>query len=198
MIATVRDDPAVVDLVERARVGEQQAWDEIVERYAPLVWATCRRHGLIGADADDVGACVWLRLVEGLAGLREPAALPGWIATTTRRECLHLLRGKRRQIPAELQDVTDTATPASDEWLLGQERHIALRAAFGQLSERCRGLLSMLFREPPATYVEISEATGMAVGAIGPTRQRCLDRLRATPEFTALLDDPPPGRTDRS
>ena len=197
MIATVRDDPAVVDLVERARGGDRSAWDEIVERYAPLVWSTCRRFNLTGADVDDVGACVWLRLVEGLATLREPAALPGWLATTTRRECLHLLRGKRRQVPAELQDSVDDTAPASDEWLLGQERQIALRSAFGTLSDRCRELLSMLFREPPASYAEISEAMDMPIGAIGPSRQRCLKRLRDTPEFTALLDEPPDG-TDRS
>lgn len=196
MIATVRDDPAVVDLVERARGGDSAAWNAIVERYAPLVWSVCRRHGLTGADADDVGAAVWLRLVEGLAALREPAALPGWLATTTRRECLAVLRARQRQIPVEHDDLADEATPASDEWLLGQERQIALRAAFGRLSERCRQLLGLLFREPPATYAQISAELGMAVGAIGPNRQRCLDRLRATPEFVALAD-PPSARTDR-
>lgn len=188
MIATVRDDPAVIDLVERARAGERVAWDEIVERYSPLVWSLCRRHGLSGADTDDVGAAVWLRLVEGLGVLREPAALPGWLATTTRRECLAVLRGRQRQLPVEHENFADEATPASDEWLLGQERHIALRSAFARLGDRCRELLALLFREPPATYAEISAELDMAVGAIGPTRQRCLDRLRAMPELVALED----------
>lgn len=188
MIATVRDDPTVVDLVERARNGDRSAWDEIVERYSPLVWSKCRQYGLTGADADDVGAAVWLRLVEGLAALREPAALPGWLGTTTYRECLHVLRTKQRQIPVEHDDLSDATLPESDEWLLKQERQIALRSSFGRLSDRCRQLLGMLFREPPATYAEISAELGMAVGAIGPNRQRCLDRLRAMPEFTALID----------
>ena len=78
----MRDDPTVVDLVTRARDGEKSAWDELVERYAPLVFSVCRRYRLAPPDIDDVGQSVWLRLVEHLPGLREPAALPGWIATT--------------------------------------------------------------------------------------------------------------------
>src|SRR5919197_5985614 len=101
MIVTMRDDPLVVALVERARGGDQGAWDAIVARYATLVWSVCRRHGLSGSDAEDVGASVWLRLVERLGTIREPAALPGWIATTTRHECLHALRVAGRQTPVE-------------------------------------------------------------------------------------------------
>ena len=88
----MRDDPAVIALVKRARDGDSRAWDQLVERYAPLVWSVCRRYRLSPADCDDVGAGVWLRLVEGLPSLREPAALPGWVATVTRRECLRFLR----------------------------------------------------------------------------------------------------------
>lgn len=200
MIAAVRDDPAVVELVERASGGDRTAWDELVQRYAPLVWSLCRRHGLAGADADDVGAVVWLRLVEKLADLREPAALPGWLATTTRRECLQALRARQRQIPVDHEDLgalSDDRVADSDEWLLTQERHIALRAAYAQLPERCRRLLALLFREPPATYTEISAELDLAVGAIGPNRQRCLARLRAAPELTALAD-PPRATMDRS
>ncbi len=75
----------VTDLVTRARNGDQQAWDALVERYAPLIWSICRRHRLAGADADDVGQGVWLQLAEQLDRVRDPAALPGWLATTTRR-----------------------------------------------------------------------------------------------------------------
>jgi RNA polymerase sigma factor (sigma-70 family) len=188
MIATMRDDPTVVELVERARDGDQSAWDQIIERYAPLVWSVCRRLGLSGPDADDVGAAVWLRLVEKLDGLREPAALPGWLATTTRRECLGLLRAKNRQLPVDDERIPDQEGPASDEWLLKQEMHIALRAAFAELSERCRQLLSMLFSDPPTPYAKIAEKLGMTVGGIGPNRQRCLERLRGNPAIAALLD----------
>ena len=81
------DDPSVTDLVTRASNGEQQAWDALVERYDPLVWSICRRHGLSDADVRDVGQSVWLQLVEQLGQLRPPAALPGWLADTTEREC---------------------------------------------------------------------------------------------------------------
>ena len=97
----MRDDPTVVDLVTRARDGDKDAWDELVERYAPLLWSVCRRYRLSPADAEDVGQSVWLRLVEHLPGLRESAALPGWIATTTQRECYRLLRASSRVEPVD-------------------------------------------------------------------------------------------------
>jgi RNA polymerase sigma factor (sigma-70 family) len=188
MIGLVHDDLSVVDLVERARDGDQTAWDRIVERYAPLVWSLCQRYHLARADADDVGACVWLRLVEKLDTIREPAALPGWLATTTRRECLRLLQAKNRELPVEdNQRLVDDANPAADAWLLEQERLIALRLAYGDLSERCRQLLKLLFTDPVTPYDEISAILGMPVGAIGPTRQRCLGKLRASPVLAAVV-----------
>ena len=88
----VRDDPSVVALVTRAAGADERAWNELVDRYAPLVWSICVRYQLGGADIEDVGQTVWLGLVEQLANekLREPAALPGWLATTTQRECLRV------------------------------------------------------------------------------------------------------------
>ena len=83
----MRDHPCVTDLVTRAGKGDQQAWDALVERYAPLIWSICRRHRLSDADAEDVGQSVWLQLVSHLGTVRDPAALPGWLATTTQREC---------------------------------------------------------------------------------------------------------------
>jgi len=185
----MRDDPTVLALVARARAGEQAAWDEIVERYAPLVWSACARFGLSGPDVDDVAANVWLRLVERLGTIRDPAALPGWLATTTRNECLQLLRAKHRQVPTDSEELPDAETPASDQWLLTQERHIALRAAFAALSERCVALLTLLFADPPTPYAEISRRLGIPAGGIGPTRLRCLESLRAHP-LIAALDEP--------
>jgi RNA polymerase sigma factor (sigma-70 family) len=184
----MRNDPTVVALVERARAGERDAWDQIVRRYAPLVWAVCRRLGVFGSEADDVAASVWLRLVERLATIREPAALPGWIATTTRRECLQVLRARGRTVPVEQDRLPSQADAASDEWLLTQERHLALRIAFADLPDRCRHLLSMLFRDPPTPYAEISRTLGLKVPSIGPTRMRCLGKLRGSPSILALMD----------
>jgi DNA-directed RNA polymerase specialized sigma24 family protein len=90
----MRDDPVVTGLVTRARNGEEKAWDALVERYAPLIWSICRRHRLGGAD--DAGQRVWLQLVDHLDKVRDPAALPGRLATTTRRECGRVQRAAHR------------------------------------------------------------------------------------------------------
>src|SRR5258708_8427456 len=93
---SMRDDLSVIALVARVSDGDQRAWDELVERYSPLVWSICFRYQLTRQDIDDVGQSVWLLLVEQVGKLREPAALPGWIATTTKRECLRALRTSLR------------------------------------------------------------------------------------------------------
>jgi RNA polymerase sigma factor (sigma-70 family) len=185
----VRDDPAVVELVVRARDGDADAWDAIVQRYAALVWGICRRYGLSRADAEDAGGGVWLLLVEHLPRLREPAALPGWIATTTRRECLRLQGARARTVPVDAPDVLDALgppAPSVDEALLAEERRHALRTAFAELQERCRQLLTLLFADPPPPYQDISAQLGIPVGAIGPNRKRCLDRLRRSPALARL------------
>jgi len=92
----MRDDPSVVALVARAAGSDQDAWNELVERYAPLVWTICTRYRLSSHDIEDVGQNVWLLLVEQLGKLREPAALPGWLATTTSRECLRVVTAAQR------------------------------------------------------------------------------------------------------
>lgn len=187
----MRDDPSVVALVTRARAGDKAAWDEIVERYAPLVWSICVAFRLSRADADDVGQTVWLSLVEQLPRLREPAALPGWLATATRRECLRCAHGaERRQrlgLRLDQEALADEHAPAPDRNLLDAERNAALMAGLRQLGGRCRELLAMLMREPPVSYAEIGAKLSMPVGAIGPTRARCLAKLRRTPSVAALI-----------
>jgi RNA polymerase sigma factor (sigma-70 family) len=185
----VRDDPSVTGLVVRARAGDQSAWDELVERYTPLVWAICRRHRLRGPEADDVGQSVWLRLVEQIGALRQPAALPGWLATTTRRECLRVTRVAGRRESAERPLDAEPAGDAEamvEEELIQAERRAALRAAFARLPLPCRRLLSLLMRDPPLPYAEISTRLDTPVGSIGPNRARCLARLRRAPELTDL------------
>ncbi|NUW29838.1 sigma-70 family RNA polymerase sigma factor [Nonomuraea sp. SMC257] len=182
----MRDDPIVIALVTRARKGDQGAWNELVERYLPLVWSICRRYRLSRPDADDVAQTVCLRLVEHLAVLRVPAALPGWLAVTTQRECVRLLRAVRRREVTEqpmnddLAD-DDEATAMIEQELERAERHAALRAAFAQLPAMCRELLTLLMRDPPLPYAEIGRRLGTPVGGIGPRRARCLDRLRQSP-----------------
>jgi RNA polymerase sigma factor (sigma-70 family) len=187
----MRNDPQVIDLVTRASSGDRSAWDALVDRYYPLIWSICHRWQLDRTDAEDVGQAVWLRLVEQLDNLRDPAALPGWIATTTQRECHRVRRSGCRlttggQVDAaELPDVQ--AATAEDELLMA-ERHAALRAAFMDLPPACQELLGLLITDPPTPYAEISAKLGMRIGSIGPSRSRCLDRLRRHPAIAALID----------
>jgi RNA polymerase sigma factor (sigma-70 family) len=184
-------DSAVADLVAGARNGEQRAWDALVERFAPLIWSVCRKYRLGDADAEDVGQNVWLRLVDQLDRVRDPAALPGWLATTTRRECARVRRGAPGAPAAgygpDAGSLPDGHAGAADAGLLAAERHAALRAALAGLPPGGRQLIAMLTADPPVPYAEISARLGIAVGSIGPTRARYLDRLRRHPAIAALI-----------
>ena len=175
-------DPDLISMVERAKGGDKAAWDEIVDRFSTLVWSVCHKYRLSEPDAEDVNGTVWLRLIENLAGLREPAALPGWLATTTARACIEVYRRNKRQIPRDTMDMTiPDGAPGTAHRLLMEEQQDALRAAFARLSDRCRQLLQMLFAEPPVAYAQVSSSIDIPIGAIGPTRRRCLAKLRADP-----------------
>jgi RNA polymerase sigma factor (sigma-70 family) len=187
----MRDDPIVTGLVTRARNGDQQAWDALVERYAPLVWSICRRYPLGNADAQDVSQAVWLRLVGQLGSLRDPAAIPGWLATTTQRECARAVRTARSPGPAalapEIENIPDVETGMAEQELLIAERHAALREAFSHLPPCCQQLIALLIEDPPVPYAQISARLGIPVGSIGPSRRRCLDKLHRHPAIAALI-----------
>ena len=189
---TVRAGPSVNDLVTRAKKGDKQAWDALVERFAPLIWAVCRRHRLSSADADDVSQRVWLQLMSQLDKVRDPAALPGWLATTTRRECGRVLRPAREPLAAgyalDAETLSDEQAATAEQELLAAERHAALCEAFADLPPDCQRLIALLTADPPVPYAEISTRLGIPVGSIGPTRRRCLDKLRRHPAIAALID----------
>ncbi len=188
----VRAGPSVNDLVARAKKGDKQAWDALVDRYAPLIWSICRRHQLSSADADDAGQRVWLQLVSHLDKVRDPAALPGWLATTTRRECGKIRQATRRsQVLVRALDagqIPGQATGMAEQELLAAERHAALREAFTRLPPCCQRLIALLNEDLPVPYAEISARLGIPVGSIGPTRSRCLDKLRRDPAIAALIN----------
>jgi RNA polymerase sigma factor (sigma-70 family) len=183
----------VAGLVIRARDGDGHAWDQLVERFVPLVWSICRRYRLSQADAEDVNQTVWLVLVEQLDKLREPAALPGWLATATRREALRVQGAARKYetmgSDADIETAADSSAPPIEQEILAAERQAALRAAFAELPSRCQRLLSMLMADPPRSYAEISQSIPIPVGSIGPQRSRCLDRLRRSPVLTAMFSE---------
>ena len=192
-------DRTTAELVDAARSGDSSAWDELVQRYAGLVMATCRRLRLAEADALDVSQTVWLRLVEHLPALREPAALPGWLVTTARNEGLRVLqRPARTSLLGEDDDTLVAPDDPVDADLLAAERRSALRRAFASLPPSWQALAVLLVADPPLAYAEISRRLGIPVGSIGPTRARILDRLRQDPVLVALLgeqdDSPSPAR----
>jgi RNA polymerase sigma factor (sigma-70 family) len=185
------DDPVVTGLLTQAKDGDRQAWDALIDRYAPLVWSICRRHRLEAADAQDAAQTVWLKLVDHLDKIRDPAALPGWLATTTQHECGRILRTVRRSGHAGhalAETIADDHARAAEQDLVAAGRYAALRGAFGQLPPGCQQLLALLTADPPVPYAEISARLGIPVGSIGPTRRRCLDKLRRHPAIAALIN----------
>lgn len=179
-------------LVMAARNGERAAWDALVDRLSRLVWAVTHTFGLDPQDGADVAQIAWMRLAEHIDRLQDPGAVGTWIATTTRRECITVLRQRARVQPTDVDALTDVMTsPAVDATVLTSERDRLLWVAFGQLSERCRRLLRLAVADKQGGYDEISAVLDMPIGSIGPTRQRCLDSLRqllASAGITSLSD----------
>jgi RNA polymerase sigma factor (sigma-70 family) len=178
------DTTPTAQLVAEAICGDTAAWDALVERYSRLVWAVARSFRLSNADAADVTQTTWLRLVEKLDTIKDPDHLAGWLATTAKREALRILRLAGRESPAfeETEEL-----PGPDEWLAQDPETLALLddeyrrlwRAYAGLSESCRTLLWLVTVVPLGSYAEVSAALGMPIGSIGPTRNRCLDRLRS-------------------
>jgi len=178
-------------LLEAARRGEEAAWNALVSRFTPLVRATARGYRLSERDAEDVAQVVWLRLLENFGRLREPRALPGWIATTARRESIRVARGHARTPLVEEPDDATQALgdhPDVDTGLLHAEAVQAVRSGLAELSPAQRDLLLLLAADPPLSYRQISAMLDMPVGSIGPTRARCLARLGATAAVSRYVD----------
>ena len=184
-------DSSVSALVARVCDGDQEAWNELIDRYSPLVWSICQRYQLSRQDADDVGQSVWLLLVENIASLREAAALPGWLSTTTKREIFRVLRVARRHdhddLPPDGQIPGDADAATIEGELIVAERNAALRAAFAELQPNCHNLLSLLMNDPPLAYSDVSAMLDIPVGSIGPKRARCLERLRRSPHLAQII-----------
>jgi RNA polymerase sigma factor (sigma-70 family) len=159
-------------LVEAARDGDAGAWQELVDRYAGLVLGVARKCRLSPHDVDDVYQVVWIRLVENLGRIRRPERLAGWLAVTTRREAIRVQNTRRgTSLYAEPAD------PSAEEVALDELDDAEVLDALHTLDEKCRELLRLAIVEE-RSYHEIADALDMAMGSIGPSRQRCLDRLR--------------------
>ncbi len=171
----------IAEMLNAAREGSEDALGQIVTELSPLLWHVARAAGLTASEAEDVVQTVWMRLLSHLDGIRTSAALAGWLVVTTRREAWRVRAAGRRQLPADhdwLAALPDSG-PDSEEQVIIDDQRRALWVAIGQLSRRCQELLRIVAFVPRPDYQAVAAELGMAVGSIGPTRGRCLAKLRA-------------------
>ena len=181
-------------LVAAASKGSRSAWEELVDAYFGLIWSIARNHRLSDGDAHDVNQTTWLRLVEHIDRLSDPSRVGPWLATTARRESLRVLRQAKRQVllaeweDGEVPDLIDLTNIDVGAAVIQAEQAEEVRAALQQLTPRDQALMGLLMLDPAPSYEEVSAALGMPVGSIGPTRGRCLVRLRAIIDSRSAAD----------
>ena len=180
--------PELGALVTAALARDEDAWRTLVDTVKGVAWKVIYSYDMNEHDRKDVFAATFFRLHEHLGSIREPAKLPGWIATTARNEALASFRRNRRSVPTDELPLRPMDDPDHDESMLDDELHRAVRAALGRLTPHQQSLMRLLTTDPPLSYDEISEALGIPRGSIGPMRQRCLERLRKSPELAAFGD----------
>ncbi len=174
-------DLEVARLVRQAATGDKHAWERLVDQYSRLIWSITREFKLVESDAADVVQTTWMRLIEHIDRLQHPERVGSWLAATARNECLRNLAARKRIVLAH--EVASFDAPAEDEpevdeALLAEERAEVVRDAMAHLPRRWQRLLELLMADPPVSYAEISDELGLPIGSIGPTRGRCLARLR--------------------
>jgi RNA polymerase sigma factor (sigma-70 family) len=172
--------PDIAGLVRHAAAGDKVAWERLVDQYSRLIWAITRDFRLAEIDAADVVQTTWLRLLEHISRIEYPERIGSWLATTARHECLRHLAASKRVMLVDDHDATfgHSQQPDAEERLLAGERAQEVREAVSTLPTRSQQLLELLMADPPVSYTEISHQLGLPIGSIGPTRGRCLERLR--------------------
>lgn len=187
---TIDDDEFVAGCLR----GEQAAWDGLIDRYAALIYSVPLKYGFSEADAADVFQTVCLILVEKLVSVRTPRGLAAWIITTTSRECLAVVRKQRREHSRSAGDGSLEAAVGlidprrlPEEEILSLERQHLVRTAVSQLSDNCRRLVEAFFSDvadpdaasvKPTSYQQLADSLGVPMNSLGPTRARCLEKLR--------------------
>lgn len=189
------DEPSDAALVSSCLAGEPSAWAALVRRFQRLVYTVPRRAGLSEAEAADVFQVSFARLVEHLGRLDDPSRVRAWLVTTARRESLRLLRQRARTVafPGSAGDEDDAdpvarladPAPLPEAQLEALQEQDRVRRAVDRLDARSRAFVEVLFLEdPPLSYAEVARRLGIAEGSIGPTRARCLDKLRRVLDST--------------
>lgn len=192
MGVTTKFESGVVDTeratgatVAAAAAGDRAAWELLVDSYTALVWNIARSYRLSDADAGDVSQTVWLRLLENISAIRNPEHVAAWLVTTTRREALRVLAINRRLVPSSAAmdlELPDTTLPPPDARLIADEERRMTRRAVATLPPRWQQLVYLLASDLDLSYAEVADRLGLPIGSIGPTRGRCLRRLRAVLE----------------
>ncbi|MCE4026483.1 sigma-70 family RNA polymerase sigma factor [Microbacterium sp. Au-Mic1] len=175
----------------RWRDGEPRAMDELVRLMTPVLWHVARAYGLDRALAEDVVQSTWMALMRRHAAIDEPRAISGWLTTCARREAWRVGRLQRRADPTEtefLEPHLPVSESAEHQAQRGTEAG-ALWSAVGALNTRCQRLLRIVAFEERPDYARIAQDLAMPIGSIGPTRQRCLGKLRALLEQDGWEDD---------
>jgi RNA polymerase sigma factor (sigma-70 family) len=171
----------IASLVIAAREGSDEAFGQIVTELSPVVWQVARATGLSRADAEDVVQTVWERLLAHLDRIHTATALTGWLVVTTRRESWRVSGARRKTIPADedwLVSLPDSG-PGCEERAIIDDQSRALWTAMRQLPPRCQELLRIIAFIPRPDYAMVAAQLGVPHGSVGPTRGRCLAKLRA-------------------
>ena len=175
------DTPDIAGLVRGAAAGDHEAWERLVDQFSRLIWSITGEFRLVESDAADVVQITWLRLLEHIDRIEHPDRVGSWLAATARNQCLRSLSAHKKVVlsPDDV-DLSNAMAhePEVDARLLADERAQTVREALSRLPRRWQRLLEMLMADPPASYAEISDQLDLPIGSIGPTRGRCLARLR--------------------
>jgi RNA polymerase sigma factor (sigma-70 family) len=181
MLEQGADATDVARLVRHAAEGDRHAWERLIDQFARLIWSITVEFKLTESDASDVAQTTWLRLLQNINRIEYPDRVGSWLAATARNECLRSLAARKRVVLSDDDIELGSAQvhgPEIDERLLADERAQVVRDALSRLPRRWQRLLEMLMADPPVPYADISDELGLPVGSIGPTRGRCLARLR--------------------
>ena len=174
------------NLVERARLGEAAAWEALVRGTSNAVYRGLAAFDVAADVREELYHETYIKLVERLDTIQQPAALPAWLMTTARNQALQYLRKRAKLVPvADLPEVGSLFE--LDEALLDDELRVAVARAFRRLSNACQRLLRLLTVSPPLSYAEIAELLDRPIGSLGPQRIRCLKQLRLAPELVAFI-----------
>ncbi len=180
---SARAEPELTALVRAAQAGDQHAWLALIRRFESMIAGIARGFRLSDSDADDAAQNTWLRLLVNLPSLHDPAALPGWLSTTTRRECLRVLQHNLRETVVD-EVRRDGEEPSVEVVFAAAETRRIVRAAVATLPERQRDVIQAVLSDEQRSYSEIAEALDIPRGSVGPTRKRSIERLRRDPQLT--------------